>query len=72
MTAELVDYDDWDLCGACYGSGEGPVDGSRCRSCSGTGQVYVGEDDELEGPDYLDDCESDRVAMLEAELGRES
>lgn len=37
--SEFSREDDWPLCSACNGSGEGMFDGSRCRTCGGLGEV---------------------------------
>ena len=31
------------ICSACFGSGEGQNEGSTCRVCKGTGEVWVTE-----------------------------
>ena len=42
-----------DICPVCSGSGEGMTEGSTCRSCKGTGTIWVEIDDDepTEGED---------------------
>jgi len=48
LVAEPASDDDVDepaICGGCAGSGEGQVDGSRCRRCGGSGEEAAFEDE---------------------------
>ena len=49
-----MDDDNWQYCSACSGSGQGMSgEDSKCNTCAGRGEVYVGEiPDELEQPEY--------------------
>ena len=51
--------DDQDLtCTICSGTGEGMYDGTRCRSCNGSGVLRFPEDDDdcdPPEPDYCDE-----------------
>ena len=55
--------DDDEICPACNGSGEGMYDGTRCRSCGGSGVERTYRDE----PDY-DAMRKDRI---ERELAAE-
>ena len=37
LTTYVPDDDEHDICPQCAGSGEGMYDGTRCRSCGGSG-----------------------------------
>jgi len=45
------------ICGDCNGSGEGMYDGSRCRTCGGSGEVEVDVDLDAEDGDGQDEGE---------------
>ncbi len=53
--------DKTELCPRCAGSGEGMVDGSRCRECKGSGEVRVFDEDEVycDEEAYWADCKRD-------------
>jgi hypothetical protein len=57
--AESHDPDDYDICSACNGSGEGMYDGSTCYKCHGSGEQAPEErDDDFDMPDDdMDDNE---------------
>ena len=57
--SEVHDPDDYDICSACNGSGEGMYDGSTCFKCHGSGEQAPEErDDDFDIPDDdMDDNE---------------
>ena len=45
--------DNYEYCSACSGSGLGMSgEDSKCNTCGGRGEVYTGDFEEIDGPEY--------------------
>ena len=58
LAQEYDDQDDDHYCPTCSGTGEGQYDGTRCRSCNGSGVLQFPKDEDdfdIPEPDYCDE-----------------